>query len=64
MNSGSLGLMSIVTFFLARAGIFDLATALTAIGSAILLLRLKINPTWLILAGAVFGMLYSVPHLH
>ncbi len=64
VNAGSLGLMLIVTLFLARAGIFDVATALTAIGSALLLLRFKVNPTWLILAGAAFGIIHSVPHVH
>jgi len=64
VNAGSLGLMLIVTLFLARAAIIDLATALSAIGSAILVLRFKIDPTWLILAGAAFGIIYSAPHLH
>ena len=63
VNSGSLGLMSVVALFLARAAIFDLVTALAAIGSAILVLRFKISPTWLILAGAALGIIYSVPHV-
>lgn len=63
VNAGSLGLILAVVLFLARAAIFDLATALIAIGSATLLLRFKVNPTWLILAGAAFGIIYSVSHV-
>jgi len=63
VNAGSLGLMLGVVLFLARAAIFDLATALTAVGGAILLVRFKVNPTWLILAGAALGIIYSFPHL-
>jgi len=63
VNAGSLGLMLAVVLFLARAAIFDLATALTAIGSAVLLLRFKVNATWVILAGAVFGIIYSGLHI-
>jgi chromate transporter len=63
VNAGSLGLMLAVVLFLARAAIFDLATALTAIGSAVLLLRFKVNATWVILASAVFGIIYSGLHI-
>ena len=63
VNAGSLGLMLAVALFLAHAAIFDLATALTAIGSAVLLLRFKVNATWVILAGAVFGIIYSGLHV-
>jgi chromate transporter len=63
VNAGSLGLMLAVVLFLARAAIFDLITALTAIGSATFLLRFKVNPTWLMLVGAVLGIVYSVPHV-
>jgi len=63
VNAGSLGLMLAVVLFLARAAILDLITALAAIGSATFLLRFKFNPTWLILAGAVLGIVYSAPHV-
>jgi chromate transporter len=55
INAGSLGLLAAVVLFLARAAILDLLTALTAIMSAILLLRFRINSAWLILGGAVLG---------
>jgi chromate transporter len=63
VNAGSLGLMLAVVLFLACAAIVNLATALAAIGSAILLLRFKVNPTWLIFAGAAFGIINSVLHV-
>jgi len=58
VNAGSLGLMAAVAFLLTRAAVFNLATALIAVGSTALVLRFKVNPTWLILAGAALGMLY------
>jgi chromate transporter len=60
VNAGSLGLMLVVSLFLARAAILDLATALITVGSSILLLPFKCNPTWLILAGATFGIVHSL----
>ena len=58
VNAGSLGLMSAVVLFLARAAIFDPATTVIAVGSATLLLRFKVNPVWLILAAAAFGAIH------
>jgi chromate transporter len=53
---GSLALMAVVTFFLARAAIVDLPTALLAAGSAFLLLRFRLNSAWLVLGGALIGL--------
>jgi chromate transporter len=53
---GSLALMAVVTFFLARAAIVDVPTALLAAGSAFLLLRFRLNSAWLVLAGALIGL--------
>ncbi|MCM2255308.1 MAG: chromate efflux transporter [Vicinamibacteria bacterium] len=59
VNAASLALMAVVTAQLARDAVFDLPTAVVAALSALLLLRYRVNSTWLVLAGAAFGLLYS-----
>jgi chromate transporter len=51
----SLALMAAVTVELGRTAIVDLATASIAVASAVLLVRFKINSTWLVLGGAALG---------
>jgi chromate transporter len=58
VNAGSLGLMAAVTYFLGRAAVLDLGTALIAVASAVLLWWLRVNSTWVILAAAVAGALW------
>jgi chromate transporter len=57
VNAASLGLMAAVTFQLGRESLMDIFTLLLALASLILLMRYKINSTWLILAGAAIGLL-------
>ena len=57
VNVGALALMVVVTWHLGRAAIVDVITGALALLSLIALIRFKINTTWLILAGAVLGML-------
>jgi chromate transporter len=59
VNASSIGLMAAVTFQLACSSLSDLFTTLTAIVSLALLLRYKINSTWLIAGGALAGILIS-----
>jgi chromate transporter len=56
VNVGSLALMAAVTAELGRAAIVDLPTALIGLISAALLLRFKVNSTWLVLIGAAVGV--------
>jgi chromate transporter len=56
VNASALGLMGGVTWQLGRAAIFDLLTALLAVGALVVLLRFKVNSAWLVLGGAVVGM--------
>jgi len=56
VNVASLGLMAEVTWHLGRAAILDPPTAAVGLGAAVLLLGTKLNPTWLILAGALAGL--------
>jgi chromate transporter len=60
VNVASLGLMLGVTIQLASTAIIDPITIIIALLSLILLLRLKINSTWLIAGGAIIGLLFSV----
>jgi chromate transporter len=55
VNAASLGLMAAVTWTLGRSSIIDPLTVLVALASLILLLKFKINSTWLIIGGAVIG---------
>jgi chromate transporter len=57
---GSLALMAVVTWQLGRAAVVDVATAVLAIGSGVLLLRFQLNATWLIVAGAGIGMIPGI----
>jgi chromate transporter len=52
----SLGLMGAVTVELARAALVDPLTILLAIAALVLLLRFKLNATWLVLGGALVGL--------
>lgn len=60
VNVSSLGLMAAVTFQLAFSSLTDFPTALIAVVSLVLLLRYKINSTWLIAGGALIGLLLSL----
>ncbi|MHB8933221.1 MAG: chromate transporter, partial [Bellilinea sp.] len=57
VNVASLGLMAAVTWILGRASIIDPVTIVIALVSLALLLRFKINSTWLIAGGALIGYL-------
>jgi chromate transporter len=56
VNAASLALMAVVTAQLARAAIVDLPTAILGSLALVLLLRFKLNSTWLVLGGAVVGI--------
>ncbi len=55
---GSLALMAVVSWQLARTSIVDFVTATLALVSAIALIRFRINSTWLVLIGALAGLLF------
>ncbi|MEW6242418.1 MAG: chromate efflux transporter [Chloroflexota bacterium] len=59
VNASSLGLMAAVTVQLASSSLTDFPAALIAAASLILLLRFKVNSTWLIAGGALAGFLFS-----
>lgn len=55
LNVTSLALMAVVTVQLARAAVVDWTTGGLAVLSAVLLLTLGVNSTWLVLGGAIAG---------
>lgn len=57
VNVASLGLMAAVTWQLGRASLIDPATILIALVSFIVLIRFRVNSTWLIVSGAIIGLL-------
>jgi len=56
VNVASLAMMATVTLQLCRAALVDLETILLAVVSAALLVRFKLNSTWLIAGGALLGI--------
>jgi chromate transporter len=56
VNVAALALMAGVTLELAQSALIDGVTIMLAIVTAVLLIRFKINSTWLILGGAIVGL--------
>lgn len=59
VNVASLALMVVVTWHLARSALVDGATVALALLSAVLLLWRRVNSAWLVLGGAMAGLLLS-----
>jgi chromate transporter len=59
VNAASLALMGVVALDLGRAAIVDLATCAVAIVAFALIIRLRVNATWLVLGGALVGLLHG-----
>lgn len=57
VNVASLALMAVVTAQLAHAALVDPLTVALAAASAVLLLHYRVNSAWLVVAGAVAGVL-------
>jgi len=56
VNVASLGLMAAVSVQLARAAVVDVPTGAIAVASLALLVRYRLNTTWLIAGGALLGI--------
>jgi chromate transporter len=56
LNAAAVALMVGVTWFLAKDAVAGIPTALLAVGSLLVLLRWRVNPVWLMVAGAVAGL--------
>lgn len=61
VNIGSLALMAVVTVQLGMAAIMDATTIVLALASAVLLVCYRVNSAWLVLGGALMGIItYAV----
>jgi chromate transporter len=60
VNAASLSLMAVVTWRLGREALIDWVTAAMLVASLILLVRFRINSAWLVLAAALFGLLFRL----
>jgi chromate transporter len=56
INAASLSLMAVVTWRLGSAALGDWLTVAMLVASLILLIRFRLNSAWLVLAGALFGL--------
>lgn len=57
VNVASLGLMGAVTWILGQSSMVDWISVVVAMTAALLLFRFKVNTAWLILGGAMIGLL-------
>jgi chromate transporter len=55
VNVAALALMAVVAVQLAHTALVDVTTVLVGVTSALLLVRFKVNTTWLVLGGALVG---------
>ena len=60
VNVAALGLMAAVTLELGQDALRDGVTVALAASAAVLLVRFKINSTWLILGGGIIGLARSL----
>lgn len=60
VNAASLGLMAAVTWQLGRASLTDPFAIAIGLVSLVLLVRFKVNSTWLVLGGGLLGLLSTV----
>jgi chromate transporter len=60
VNVASLGLMAAVTWQLGVASLIDPLTIVIAIVSIVLLFRYKVNATWLMIGGALIGLVSAM----
>jgi chromate transporter len=60
VNVASLGLMATVTWQLGRSAVVDRFTSVLALIATVLVFRLKINSAWLVLGGAVTGLVFKL----
>jgi chromate transporter len=60
VNAASLGLMAAVTWQLGRASLINLLSTIIAVASFVLLIRFKVNSTWLIAGGGFLGLVSTL----
>lgn len=61
VNAAALALMLVVTYELGRAALVDVTAIILAVVSAVILFRFHVNSAWLVLGGALIGLLLYRP---
>ena len=61
VNAAALALMLVVTYELGRAALVDVKTVILGVISAVILFYFRLNSAWLVLGGAVLGLLLYRP---
>lgn len=60
LNAASLGLMTAIAIRLSRTAFIDWMAVVSGLASAVLAHTLRVNTTWLILAGLAAGLLVGI----
>ena len=63
VNVGSLALMAEVSWQVGRASVVDVVTIVLGVASLIALLQFRLNSGWLVLIGAIIGLMTSTFHI-
>lgn len=63
VNAASLALMAAVSWQLGRASVVDVVTVVLAVVSLIALLRFRLNSAWLVMVGAIVGLIANTLHV-
>lgn len=63
VNVASLALIAVVAWQLGRASLVDGVTVVWAVASLIALLQFRLNSAWLMLTGAIIGLVANAHHL-
>jgi len=58
VNASSLALMAVVTWQLGHSAVVDVTSLVLAVASAIVLFRFRVNSAWLVLGGALVGLIF------
>jgi len=58
VNASSLALMAVVTWQLGRSAVVDVTSLVLAVASAIVLFRFRVNSAWIVLGGALVGLIF------
>ena len=58
VNASSLALMAVVTWQLGHSAVVDVTSLVLAVASAIVLFRFRVNSAWIVLGGALVGLIF------
>lgn len=62
VNAAAVALMAEVSFQFARAALVNVSAVVLGVASLLFVIRFKVNSAWLVLGGAVAGILLQLVH--